>query len=532
MPEQSYRPRHNVSRQFTEAELAVSDRTTDHLTQEVDQLPSARLSVHGSTEQAYAWLEKDLKRRDEQTVRLAREMQLAESQSLRNQLDVEARDEADRKASAADGVSYIAAWQENGFRSMEEATQAYKKKNPSMVMNPEFLQAQRSLLDGFKTDQQREIEEINEKTLIARSVMEFEDAEHMRLDMEENPDKWQKIRDAKLIGFEDAAEQAKFDAANRAYGRQQATTNMKLWGMTDPGDGSLAMRQMEALDNAGLKVSDPGRLQSFYKADSPQLQMALDGAYLGRQSPEVKAKIEESLNILTNPKSEEDQIFEARRMIDDQSLAYWKETKVAREAELIRQQVASKLPAASKAASDALKANHSLLKGYKDEAIDADPTILVEGMTSNARAAMNQIKAELISVGVPLDGYSEAILQIEEISKKAQEKARLGYFGEMTGNPETDKEAAKDRIAQASSFSRQINDITNRLLESAMKAERNPVTTSSPVEETGGGKALPTDSPKYALPEVTRKIVEEMKGDPAKIEAELIKRGYDIPPPK
>lgn len=523
---EGYRPRHNISRQFTEAELAVSDRTTDHLTQEVDQMPAPRLSRFGTADEAYGWLEKDLKRRDEQTARLSNEMRLAEAQSLRNQLDVEARDEADRKASAADGVSYIASWQENGFRSMEEATQDYKKKNPGIVMNPEFNAAHQSLADGFKTDQQREIEDINEKTLIARSIIEFEDVEHMRLDMEENPDKWQKIRDAKLIGFVDAAEQAKFEAAHRAYGRQQATTNMKLWGMPDPGDGSLAMRQMEALDGAGLKVGDPGRLQSFYKADSPQLQMVLDGTYLGNQSPEVKLKIEESLNILTNPKSEEDQIFEARRMIEDQSLAYWKETKVARESELIRQQVASKLPAASKAASDSLKANHSLLKGYKDEAIDADPTILVEGMTSNARAAMSQIKAELISAGVPLDGYSEAILQIEEISKKAQEKANLGHFGAIGEAENTNIETAKNRIIQASSFSRQINNITNRLLESAMKAERKPVTTLSSAGET----PTPSSAPLKAITDADYDAaVEEVGTDEAALKEHLRLKGFVVP---
>ena len=169
MAERKYRSSNNISRNFTEAEEAVDERTTEHLTTPVSSLPPALVSGGGTASQAYGWLKEDLANRDQATARLQNEMQLAGNQSIRRQLHEEAKLDTLQKEEATQGVSKLANWRADGFKSPEEAKQKLFEENPNYAMNPYVRESADYLTQNSKSDKRRELESMMESNAIIKT---------------------------------------------------------------------------------------------------------------------------------------------------------------------------------------------------------------------------------------------------------------------------------------------------------------------------------------------------------------------------
>lgn len=459
MSEPSYRPRHQISRQFTEAELAVSDRTTSHLTQEVDLAPPRTFDGGGTYRDKYQWLEEDLKRRDENTARLAREMQLAEAQSLRKQLDVEARDDADRKAAAADGIARISKWEEGGYGSMEEAKQALLKESPQYATNPDFNAGYANLSKDFKTDQQRDLERTNEQLSLITSKLSLGEAEITRDFYNSNPELLKQMIEARqnaaVIGALSSEQKAQMDADLQEESYRRAVRNNARFGQSADGDPAFALQQVKAFKDASMKVVKPGALQSFFPPGSPQMLMATDMFFLKDQlSDTERSDLEASYNVLTNPTSSEEDKFLAQDAIESVAadyLTYSAELKKKTDAE---DAFRAKMPEAFKAMNDGVKAGYTILKTYQDNP-SADPQIGIDAVVDNAKRTLQGIKAQFISAKIPLEQYSEVLREIHA----------LGEMKTTTGESTKNVEAVRDVAKQAHTKLR-------TLIDEAMTMER------------------------------------------------------------
>jgi hypothetical protein len=476
MSETGYRPRHNVSRQFTDAETAVSDRATEHLTQEVDSFPSPRLSRYGTADEAYGWLEQDLKRRDDNTARLAREMDLAEKQSLRNQLDAEAREEADRKAAAAKGIATISSDQ----RGIDIAAQDFYKNNPQEVSNSYLNQGVSTLRQNFKTDNQRELERMNEQINLVTTTLNFDSLNHVQQEMENNPELQQNYVDAffdeKVMAPIDKAKQANYGRALAQRNLEQANRNMDLFGTAEGGSQAAAIQQMVALQNAGLEVAQSPRLMAYYKQGDPQLEMMLNGFYIKGLPEEKRLAIQESANILTDLSANETQKNQAQRTIDLEAVNYWKKTSKERELLASQQKMLAVMPASVTAYKDALKSNHSILKAYTEKAQEADPSGIIKSIGENAKIAVRQIKIEHLNQKIPIAEHDKALKRINDYIQEAEAKSKIKGFpivDRARAQPTTeDLQNIDTRIKYARDLSSKINDEIASLLDLGMNTER------------------------------------------------------------
>jgi hypothetical protein len=479
MTGQSYRPRHQISRQFTEAELAVSDRATEHLTQEVDSMPAPRLSSGGSAREAYGWLEKDLERRDKETARLAREMQLAEAQSLRQQLDAEARQDADRKAEAADGVAFIAGWQEKGFRSMDEAKQAYYKQNPSASMNPDFNAASNEIGRNFKTDQQREIEETDEQLSLVTGKLALGKAEITREFYEKNPEAFKKMVNAQqnsaVLGALNAEQQAQMTADLQKESYRRTVRNNAKYGQSADGDPLMAVQQRKAFKDADMNVRKPSLLQGFFPPNSPAMLMATDIFFLKNQLGEdERSALEANYNVLTDPNSTDEQKFVAQDEIENTSadyLAYSQKLKEEMDAETTFRET---LPAAFKAMNDGVKAGYSVLEAYQKNP-SADPQVGIDAVVDNAKRTLMGVKSEFEAKRIPLDRYSEVLKDIHAIGAAKTDP------GDEASNVNAVRQVAQD-----------VHTKLRELIDDALTRERIPETID---EKPKAGEKSPVLKP-------------------------------------
>jgi hypothetical protein len=513
MPEQSYRPRHQISRQFTEAELAVSDRATSHLTQQVDQMPAARLSVHGSTEQAYAWLEKDLARRDAETARLANEMQLAEAQSLRKQLDVEAREDADRKAAAADGISRISKWEEGGYGSMEEAKQALLKENPQYATNSDFNAGYANLSKDFKTDQQRELEQTNEQLNLVTSKLSLGQMELTREFYDSNPELFRKMMNARnnaaVIGAFSSEQKAQMDADLQEESYRRTKRNQALYNQSGDGDPAISVQQIRAFKDAEMNVVKPSVLQSFFPPDSPQMLMATDIFFLKNElSDTERSGLEANYNVLTNPKASEDDKFVAQAAIESTAadyLTYSADLKKKTDAD---DAFRAKMPDAFKAMNDGVKAGYTILKTYQDKPT-ADPQIGIDAVVDNAKRTLQGIKAQFISAKIPLEQYSQVLKEIHA----------LGEMKVTTGAGEQNVDAVR-KVAK------DVHGKLRSLIDEAMTMERTTEVVDSPIGKGDKSPALkPITGADYDA------AVKEVGPDKDALIKHFEKNGFAIPKP-
>lgn len=510
MSEQGYRPRHNISRQFTESELAVSDRATEHLTQQVDTMPAPKLSRYGTADEAYGWLEQDLKRRDEATTRLAREMQLAEAQSLRQQLDVEARQDADRKTKAADAISSVAKWKEAGFGSPAEAKQAALTKDPALASIPEFNEGFANFTKDYKSKEQLEMDELSLKSDLIREKLDLGGLDFIAKSFEGHPEKeqafYQSVYDVRVIGTMEEAEQLNLRRAAARMGVENTTRNMDFFNMAEGGSQSTLIDQMAAYQKVGMNINNPGRLQSRFKPGDPQLEMTLNPAYLARIPAEKKAELESNLNILTNPKATEDELEAAQSFVNQVTVEYTQDPDIMAARDWQRKQAAisKKLPEAAGAVKEQIKANQTILKGYAENP-QADPTIPVGAMVSNTKQTMSLIKLELTDKGVDLTPFSEAVVELDRLYKKAEDRAKTGFYDlNVVSGKEGDPKQEKVRREHVNSFAQQINDVIAGLLEKSMAAPR--VTDETPDPTGSAGKA---DEGKSKKTTVSEKVLDQ-----------------------
>jgi hypothetical protein len=97
-----YRSRSRISRQFTDAESALDDRVTSHLT-----APPLELVTGDSHSQSYQWLREDLALRSVLSKQLAGEQAMAYAQSERHELARQALDQEDQDADALIGARRV-----------------------------------------------------------------------------------------------------------------------------------------------------------------------------------------------------------------------------------------------------------------------------------------------------------------------------------------------------------------------------------------------------------------------------------------
>jgi hypothetical protein len=497
------------------------------LTQEVDLVPPRTFDGGGTYRDKYQWLEEDLKRRDENTARLAREMELAEAQSLRKQLDVEAREDADLKGRAADAIAKIS----SDPRGVDVAAQEWLKANPDQVNNPHVNSGLSVLRQNTMTDTQRKIKDTAEQVALLRSEEALLEAGFASDYREKNPDYGYKLfqatKNTEYLGALASEQQAKLQAAANEESFKDTNRLNERYG-TFLGDEELALAIRAGLKKSELKVKAPDRLQTHYKPKSTQSLMFTDYAFINDLG-ERKAELEAAMNVLTNGTATKEEQLDAKDLIDDIAVDYKAYAGDMMKSKELEDAKARKLPNAVKAMREGTKETISLVDGFLENA-DASPEVIesvAKAIASNGITTLLLMKSEVAEIDPEL--YKKALEKM-----KAIEARKFDHILTATEDYE-DAEAKSYKEKAVRNIAREVNDELKNVLDSAMTATPTKTKVDPADAEKGDaattsekkGRKVDEKAFKYASDAVGPYPTKEEKR--AAIEAELRKQGYDVP---
>tara|TARA_R110002153_G_scaffold8386_8_gene36057 strand:- start:1083 stop:2636 length:1554 start_codon:yes stop_codon:yes gene_type:complete len=392
---EGYRSRHNVSRQFTEAEDAVSDRTTEHLTQDYDRLPPARMSRHGTASQAYGWLEKDLANRDKATARLSQEFSLANRQSQRLQLGKEAEEEAIRKNEAAGAIQELAQWQRNDFNSFAEARQSQLESNPRLASNPEYNSGVSVLGTNNKSPRQREIEEVQEKNqLIAADMINFETGAVLD-SLKDNPELADRYRaalvDNRVTGVINKNKRVKAQEVIDGLDYDKAIRNRQVFDSAAQGGDEDSLIAMETvLGDLKLDIDDSAGFFKEFEQGSPIYEMFAHPGFMKSTARNVIEEVTGLANILTNEDSTNSDKLSARKSLRQHAGRYMKYTARERDMERNNALVDGMSKEVSSFRSSFRRDQSKILVDTKKKTDPLDGTLARSMMAQNFIAAANR----------------------------------------------------------------------------------------------------------------------------------------------
>lgn len=156
--------RSRISRQFTDAESALDERISSHLT-----APPLELRTGDSVSQSYKWLSEDLALRSTLSKQLAGEQQMAYAQSERHALaDQALRQEEDDKE-ALGGITRARELLEKGeAKSAKDAIYKTVGENPRLGINPMAGKMFGDLERTFESPEQQELRQRKEDLDLAK----------------------------------------------------------------------------------------------------------------------------------------------------------------------------------------------------------------------------------------------------------------------------------------------------------------------------------------------------------------------------
>jgi hypothetical protein len=335
-----YRSSNNISRNFTDAELAVDERVTSLLTQPVSSMPPALISAGGTAEQSYAWLKQDLEERDKATQRLTQEMQLANQQSIRYQLGEEAKLDTEQKNEASSYISKLTKWRESGYTSPDAYNQALLEENSNLTINPFYNEQSRNFLSNSKSDKAREIDENTEAVNFVKSKLEANEYELLMDDFKKNPETWNKFyedsRKVKMLGLANQVRNIELDNAVNQTSYEIAKKQQELYGRIAEGDETAALTVRGMMKKRGAQIGDIKGLISSFTPKGHVLTMLSDQIYMdditipyagdNEQTNATKTQndqlIKNSISILTNPSSSEQDKLNAKSNLEDLASDY------------------------------------------------------------------------------------------------------------------------------------------------------------------------------------------------------------------
>lgn len=466
-----YRSRsNNISRQFTEAESAVSERVTNHLTQQVDELPPARMRQFGTSHQVYGWLEEDLKRRDESTRRLANEFALAEEQSIRYKLDREATDEIAQKDQASNVLGRVARWNELGYGSPDEAKQAAMFDDPSLATNPHAISGLGQLVGGYKSDAQRKSEELSTKYDVIKKTEEIRSIEGNLAWMEANPGKGQEMinaaNDAQYMNTLSEPIQARVRQAASAQSWKDAQKNIELFGNIngpDPSEESIIAAR-GVMKRNGVEVPDMTGLFSRIKPDGYISKMLANSLYMGGMNEGNKAQVQDAANLVASKETPEPERLKAMATLQEFAGYFASENQPNIEIEENKKRMDVLGKEARSTYEKVNEANNKLLIDSGDDRSGVDPSIFSSAMVENAKTGISSIRNMFQG---NKEEYDAAIKELDQALKDTKFNAKEGKFG-------VDSKYADDVYVK-------VNQITNRYMSAMIEANpKREVTTPDP----------------------------------------------------
>jgi hypothetical protein len=327
---------------------------------------------------------------------------------------------------------------------------------------------------------------------------------HWDANPELRPKLWTALKNTEVIGAFTAEEQTRLNAMASSEGFRDAVAKNEKYG-TVTGSDDLDMIYRSNFKSIGMAVKNPVALQKHFPPNTVPSLMLSDGAYMTRAfQGEAKTTLEAAINVLTDPKSTEEQQFEAKEEINNAAVDYRFHADILIKEKEAEDAKKAKLPKTVKAFGDGTKETLSLVQGLLSNN-EADPQVAANAaiaIANNGLVTLLQMKAEISEISPEL--YGKAYKAIKGI-----EDSNYDYLT---------KENMPGEIKKVASA-------VNKELRTLMDA----VMTATPSER----KAPPAGGETKAKAKTYEEDLDDAIGlygeDPKKVDAYLLERGHKIP---
>ena len=480
----------NVSRQFTESELAIDERATEHLTQRVDEMPAPLLSKHGNGISSYAWLKEDLEDRDKATVRLTREMGLANAQSERRQLSDDAVLESQQKNQALEAIDFVSRWNEKGFGSPQLAKEDYYRETPGAAGNPHVNRGMQAVIGGTETEIQRQARLAGEKATLAENMNRNSGAAAKLAWDKAHPGALDEVFALEAQNQKDAAE---IQAALNARAFEESRIIREEWGNLDE-DGQKAYTSTVGLFNeVSMDVLDPTPVIKAYGADSMVVRMITNRKFLTDldKTPSQKATLTAALNTFSDPEATDKDRLQAKKDIAIAANGFEKQHEQHLRVEANNKEINS----FSTKFAERRKSTETKNDGLYNNIVHADANYEsgvanLQGMLENTR-----IQIDFTAEEFGLAGTAAAKAAFDEI-QRMHDKVITNFETYSNYTSEDQKKKAVSNFQKdAGLYLQSINKTMGKFYSDALKAKRASVLEPEEDEPTAGVPSGPAPSP-------------------------------------
>jgi hypothetical protein len=423
-----------ISRQFTAPERAVDDRITSHLTAPMPQVSG----IDAAT--GYKWLEDDLKFRSQITSQLNQERDLANAQSVRQELDRQFTQDSQ------DDVVAIGAMQQindllakNPDKGLKWAMSQHAQTNPSILTNKKFVDMGGKALSMFESDADIASRNLaREAQDIHNTVSKMGDEDRMEW-MRENPDATKKLMqmdyNSKLLDLDAGTvvkQAAKVKAEQDIRETNENLAKIKAFGP----DGSLdAEAGIQAALGSGVPITDVKSTMTALSG-SPAAQAMLAHPTWARETlaPEEQAALGQALDVYANAALPAEERATAKALIVASIGRYSRDTSEASRSVVEREKLLSfgaDLGKSYKEVVDAFKGFNEPVKGNGSQMKvpdNGDQAIgFAEDWITQANLAIGVPIAELANITASLEAAKTE--KDQAAKRKAAAQAARDFVG-------------------------------------------------------------------------------------------------------
>lgn len=321
-------------RELTETEVAVHDRVDSFL-----KSPPLDVGYGVSLRRGYDWMKEDMAMRSAMTQEIAAAQAMSYEQSARLELDNQAKQQQQWDADTVNELNSVRDSLANGTaKNWDHGVSQSIERNPSLLLNPRFMEAAAAGRSAYVTDDDAENQEMVKTITRLGNEMKLGNAEIASAWYRANPDKAKKLfetlEDTKLSDAEGAGflsrlnsikSQAEFEKA------QDDFANFKKFG-DDGNNENAAIAAIGSFDRAGMKnVEDPSGVMNRFK-DSDLIGNMLHNsdwlsAHFQKSGDGSAQKFEQSLNTYMRDGSETPEGVSALNEIRRTAGAYQQENQ-------------------------------------------------------------------------------------------------------------------------------------------------------------------------------------------------------------